>query len=77
MQRLKYDKTCKPKNKKIIKKNSVKYQWQYGFTPFLFLRYWLSCLGPLVFLLPETFNLFFDMNVHDKGYSRNALCALN
>jgi hypothetical protein len=35
---------------------------------------WLSCLGPLVFLLPTTFSSFW-LSLTDEGYSMS--CALN
>jgi len=45
-------------------------------------RFWLSYLGPLVLLVPNTFNLFgFSklsiLIVPCEDYSRNASCALN
>jgi len=39
-------------------------------------RVWLSCLDPLVYLLPNISNLLI-MGVPDDGYSRNASFALN
>ena len=44
-------------------------------------RYWLSCFGSLVFLLPKTFICHFSslliLSEHDEGYSKNAYGALN
>jgi hypothetical protein len=46
-------------------------------------QFWISCLGPLVFLLPKTLNygIWFSNNlatsVPDESYSRNVSCALN
>ena len=45
-------------------------------------RFWLSCLGPLVVLLPSTFKIIWlfslsILSVPDEGYCRNMLCALN
>ena len=41
---------------------------------------WLSCLGPLLYLLPKTLKLLgssvLTMNVPD-GYYRNVSCTLN
>jgi len=39
-------------------------------------RFWLSCLGPLVLLLPKLSKRTI-LSVPDEGYSRNASCALN
>jgi hypothetical protein len=47
-------------------------------------RFWLSCLGPSILLLPNTlFNIIIwpsnlsILSLPDEGYSRNASCALN
>ena len=39
-------------------------------------RFWLSFLGPLILLLPTTFQ-YFEIEGTDEGYSRNTLFALN
>ena len=44
--------------------------------------FWLSCLCPLVLLVPKHFYIILlsnlsILNVTDEGYSRNASCALN
>jgi len=40
-------------------------------------RFWLSCAGPLILLLQNNFLFFSILSVPDKGYFRNASCALN
>ena len=38
----------------------------------------LSCLGPLVFLLPNFLTqIFWLLSVHVEGYSRNVFCTVN
>lgn len=37
-------------------------------------RYWLSCLGPLVTLLPKN---YLSLNMPDEGYSRSASYSQN
>ena len=39
-------------------------------------RFWLSLFGPLILLLPTTFQ-YFKIEGTDEGYSRNTLFALN
>jgi hypothetical protein len=42
-------------------------------------RFWLSCLRPLVLLLPKLIRVsnISILSVHAEGYSRNASCILN
>jgi len=42
--------------------------------------FWLSCLGPLLFLLPKISIIWLSnllaLSIPDEGYSRNMQCAL-
>ena len=45
-------------------------------------RFWLFCFGPLVFLLPKTFQVIWltsllSLSVPDEGYYTNVSCVLN
>ena len=43
-------------------------------------RCWLSCLNPVLFLIPRDLHLQsldLERGVPDEGYSRNASCTLN
>ena len=45
------------------------------------IRFWLSCLGPLVLLLPKVKIIWLSnisiLSVPDESYPRNVSCALN
>jgi TRAP-type mannitol/chloroaromatic compound transport system permease small subunit len=45
-------------------------------------RFWLSCLGSLVYLIPNTFKLVWlskrlTINIAHQGFKENPLCTLN
>jgi hypothetical protein len=47
----------------------------------LYIRFWLSCLGPMVLLFPKLLNYLAShscaFKLLDEGYFRNGSCALN